>query len=125
MILDTNALSALAEKEPALIHKIRYAPRICVTLITLGEYHFGISQSRKQEELLTWLNAFLSKAEVLSPSLHTLPYYSAIRRELKTAGTPIPANDCWIAALAREHKLPIVSKDRHFDVVNEITRIGW
>lgn len=125
MILDTNALSAFAEKDPNLIKCIRSAPRLCVTLISLGEYHYGISQSNKQEELAAWLNAFLERAEMLSPAMSTLPHYADIRRELKAAGTPIPANDCWIAALVREYKMPIVSKDRHFDKVGGVLRLDW
>jgi len=125
MILDTNALSALAEKDPNLIACIRSAPRLCVTLVSLGEFHYGISQSRKKDELTAWLNAFLVRAEVLNPTVITLPHYADIRRELKSARTPIPANDCWIAALVRENRMPIVSNDRHFDLVIGITRVGW
>jgi tRNA(fMet)-specific endonuclease VapC len=43
----------------------------------------------------------------------------------KKAGTPIPSNDVWIAALCRLHSLPIVSRDRHFDLVPGIKRIEW
>jgi len=125
MILDTNALSALAEKDAGLIEKIRTAPRLFVTLISLGEYHYGIQNSRKKKELSQWLALFLEKAEVLSPGLETLPHYASIRHELKMAGTPIPANDCWIAALVRQQKLPIVSRDQHFDKVNGIRRLDW
>ncbi len=125
MILDTNALSALAGRDQDLIQKIRLAPRLLTTLISLGELEFGIRQSRKQKELRSWLGSFLEEAEVLNPSKDTLPHYAQIRLELKTAGTPIPANDCWIAALARQHKLPVVSRDRHFDKVTGIKRVGW
>lgn len=125
MILDTNAVSALAEKDTKLIQSIQSAPRLCVTLISLGEYHYGISQSKKQKELSAWLKAFLERAEMLAPALTTLPHYADIRRELKAAGTPIPANDCWIAALVREHQMPIVSKDRHFDKIGGVRRLEW
>ncbi len=125
MILDTNALSALVERDAGLIRCIQSAPRLCVTLISLGEFHYGISQSRKGAELAAWLEAFLGGTEVLAPALSTLPHYADIRRELKLAGTPIPANDCWIAALVREHKMPIVSKDQHFDKVGGIRRLEW
>jgi tRNA(fMet)-specific endonuclease VapC len=125
MILDTNALSALAEKDPNLMHCIQLAPRLCVTLISLGEYYYGISQSKKQLELTAWLKAFLQRAEILSPAMSTLPHYADIRRELRAAGTPIPANDCWIGALVREHKMPLVSKDRHFDTISGIRRLDW
>jgi len=40
-------------------------------------------------------------------------------------GRRIPANDIWIAALAREHGLAILSRDAHFDLVQSVVRIGW
>jgi tRNA(fMet)-specific endonuclease VapC len=52
-------------------------------------------------------------------------YYAAIRSELKASGSPIPSNDAWIAALAQEHRMPIVSRDTHFDRVRNIERLGW
>jgi tRNA(fMet)-specific endonuclease VapC len=50
---------------------------------------------------------------------------AAIRLELKRAGTPIPANDLWIAALCRQHAYNLLSRDRHFDRVSDLHRIGW
>lgn len=125
MILDTNALSALAEKDASLIGKLGQARRIAVTLISLGEFNFGIRRSRRRAELENWLRALLTRAEVLAPDLDTIEPYAAIRAELQMAGTPIPANDCWIAALVRQHHLPLMSRDRHFDMVNMVRRIEW
>ena len=127
MILDTNALSALAGRDAGLIERIANAPRLCVTLISLGEYAYGVagcSASRKKQ-LERWLDAFLERAEVLLPNRDTVDPYAAVRAQLKAAGTPIPANDCWIAALARQHGLSLVSKDRHFDRVEGIERLDW
>ena len=104
---------------------VQAAPRIAVTIISLGEYAFGISQSRHRVELEAWLDALLLKVDVLLLEQKTLPFYAEVRGRLKVAGTPIPANDCWIAALAQQHRLPIVSQDRHFDSVKGIQRIGW
>ena len=125
MILDTNAVSAMAAKNQHLLAKLSHAPRLCITLISLGEYEFGIAHSRQKTSLQRWLNAFLDRAEVLNPNQQTLPHYVAIRSELKQAGAPIPANDVWIAALVRQHRMPLLSLDHHFDVVNDVTRIGW
>jgi predicted nucleic acid-binding protein len=125
MILDTNAISALAGEDKVLTDLVQAAPRIAVTIISLGEYAFGISQSRQRAELEAWLDALLLKVDVLLLEQKTLPFYAEVRGRLKMAGTPIPANDCWIAALAKQHRLPIVSQDRHFDSVKGILRIGW
>ena len=45
--------------------------------------------------------------------------------ELRQAKTPIPENDVGIAALARQHALPLLSRDAHFDCVAGVRRIGW
>ncbi len=125
MILDTNALSALAASDRELIGVIRDAPRLAVTLITLGEYEFGLLQSRQRGALERWLQAFLARADVLMPDRETVPFYAEIRAQLKKDGAPIPANDCWIAALARQHRLPVVSRDQHFDLVKGVRRVCW
>ena len=125
MLLDTNALSALAARDEKLITVLESAPRLCVSIISLGEYVYGLTLSRHQEKLANWLEAFLARAELLHIGRKTLPHYAEVRRQLKKDGTPIPANDCWIAALAKEHRLPIVSRDKHFDAVKGLRRIAW
>jgi predicted nucleic acid-binding protein len=125
MLLDTNALSALAARNEELIKTLESAPRLAVTIISVGEYVYGLTQSRHRNELADWLEAFLSRAELLHIGRRTLPHYAEVRRQLKKDGTPIPANDCWIAALAKEHRLPIVSRDQHFDAVKGLRRIYW
>ena len=37
----------------------------------------------------------------------------------------IPAKDLWIAALAREHVIPLLSRSQHFESVPGLKRIGW
>jgi tRNA(fMet)-specific endonuclease VapC len=125
MLLDTNAVSALAAADETLIQAIEQVPRLCVTIISLGEYFYGIKQSRHETELTRWLDVFLQRADILYLGRETLPHYADVRRQLKKDGTPIPANDCWIAALAREHRLPVVSRDKHFDAVKGLQRISW
>lgn len=125
MTLDTNALSALAARDKDLIELLAAAPRLSVTLISLGEYEYGISRSSKKSELRKWLDALLERVSVLSPTLATLPYYAEIRNELQNAGTPIPANDVWIAALARQYAVPVVSRDTHLDKVAGLERLDW
>lgn len=125
MILDTNALSALAARESGVMALISEAPRLCITLISLGEYECGLRLSRHRSALQNWLRAFLVHADVLSPDQATLEFYADLRVHLKKNGTPIPANDCWIAALARQHRMPIISRDTHFDLVPNVRRLSW
>ncbi len=125
MILDTNAISALEGRDDRLIAIIADLPVLVLNIISLGEYRYGIDRSRYRSKLTTWLDALVSKAEVLTPGLDTLPIYSQIRQQLKDAGTPIPANDVWIAAIALQHNMAIVSRDTHFDKVAGVERVTW
>ena len=125
MILDTNALSALLNKETALLEMIRESRELALPVIALGEFRFGIGVSRRRDQYEAWLRRDLSLFRVLPVVEATSLYYAAIRTELKASGSPIPANDAWIAALARQHRMPIVSRDTHFDKVKNIERLGW
>lgn len=125
MILDTNGLSALADGEPGLEPLLRRAAQVAIPVIVLGEYRYGISQSRNHIRYEQWLAEYLPSFRILDVDERTTISYSAVRRELKKAGTPIPSNDVWIAALCRQHSLPLLSRDRHFDAVSGITRLDW
>lgn len=125
MILDTNGLSALAEGDAALEPILRKANQISIPVIVLGEYRYGISQSRHQLQYERWLAEYLPNFRILDVDELTTIFYSAVRSALKKAETPIPANDVWIAALCRQHSLPLISRDRHFDAVPGIKRVAW
>ena len=125
MILDTNGLSAVVEGDPAIEPLLRKASRIAIPVVVLGEYRYGISQSRERRRYDEWLAEYLPAFQRLAVDEHTTIPYAAVRSELKKAGTPIPSNDVWIAALCRQHSLPLVSRDRHFDFVSGIERLDW
>ena len=125
MILDTNALSSFAEGEAGATRQISRAGPIAIPVIVLGEYRFGIAQSRRWREYERWLEELVSVCRVLDVNEVTAIAYAQIRVQLKEAGTPIPSNDAWIAALCRQHSLPVLSRDRHFDLIPEVRRLAW
>jgi tRNA(fMet)-specific endonuclease VapC len=124
VILDTNALSAIVDGDPKVAEALP-SGRLAIPVIVLGEFRFGVQQSRRREGYLDWLAEHLADYEVLDVTDMTTTYYSEIRIESRQSGSPIPSNDVWIAALCRQHSLPILSRDRHFDVVNGLRRVGW
>lgn len=125
MILDTNGLSAVANGEAALEPILRKAAQIAIPVIVLGEYRYCISHSRDGKHYEQWLTEYLPKFRILDVDERTTIPYAAVRSELKRAGTPIPSNDVWIAALCRQHSLPLLSRDRHFDAVHGLRRLEW
>ena len=125
MILDTNALSAAADEEPAVLAILSRAEQIAIPVIVLGEYRYGIAQSRHRAYYSNWLDALILDCLVLNISEETTHRYAAINLELRQIGKPIPTNDLWIAALCRQYSLSILSRDQHFDFVPGNKRLEW
>jgi len=125
MILDTNGISAWWLSEPSFTALLEDADRLCVPVPALAEFRFGILKSRFRDKMTAWLEESLTSTTILMADDTTTRHYAEIRLQLMSAGTPIPMNDLWIAAIARQHKLPVLSRDGHFDHVGGITRISW
>jgi tRNA(fMet)-specific endonuclease VapC len=125
MLLDTNALSAAADGDPDIIAVLARTDLMAIPVIVLGEYRNGIAQSRHRVSCENWLAELLQDCLVLDIQEPTAHYYAEIIQELKRKGKPIPTNDLWIAALCRQHSLPLLSRDQHFDFVVGIKRINW
>jgi predicted nucleic acid-binding protein len=125
VILDTNGLSALADGDLALEPILRNANEIALPVIVLGEYRYGVRQSRNRVRYEQWLADAIASYRVLDVDQATAEAYAEVREELKRTARQIPANDLWIAALSRQHHLPVLSRDRHFDFVAGLKRVGW
>lgn len=125
MILDTSALSAMADGEPSVLKTTQVVETVEIPVIVLGEFRFGIAQSRHEKSYQKWLGGLVATIRVLDITEETTNYYSTLRLELRRTGTPLPANDVWIAALCRQHDLPILSRDKHFDCVKQLRRLSW
>jgi predicted nucleic acid-binding protein len=125
MIVDTNALSAAADNDAAVVAILARTEELAIPVIVLGEYRHGIAQSRNRASYENWLRGLLNDCMVLDVTESTTHYYAEISLELKRKGKPIPTNDLWIAALCRQHSLPLLSQDHHFDLVADNKRVGW
>ena len=125
MILDTNALSAFVDGDASVGDALRTQARAAIPVIVLGEFRYGIAQSKRRSSYEAWLDSSLIHFDILSVTEETAIAYAALRVTLKRSGRPIPANDAWIAALALQHRLPILSRDKHFDSVPGLDRRSW
>lgn len=125
MILDTNAVSALFAGDPGLERVLTGESRHHLPLVVLGEYRYGLLRSRHGRLLNELLMTLVRESILLAVDLETTAAYAEVRDGLRRQGTPIPENDVWIAALARQHGLAVVSRDEHFDHVRGITRRSW
>jgi tRNA(fMet)-specific endonuclease VapC len=125
VILDTNALSAFVHGDVGVGEVLRGQARAAIPVIVLGDFRYGIAESRHRKTYETWLESQLRHFDVLAVTEETAVAYAALRVALKRSGRPIPANDAWIAALALQHRLPVLSRDQHFDAVRGVERKDW
>ena len=126
MILDTNTVSYMfAGRNESLSNALEPINQHHLPLTVIAEYQFGLLASNQRPRLLSLLRKLEAQSMVLYADRATADHYAAIRQDLKLKGRPIPENDLWIAALARQHSLEIVSRDPHFDQVEGVRRIGW
>lgn len=125
MILDTNAVSAILAADPLIDALLGPSIQHHLPVVVIAEYQYGMLGSRMRRRLEPGFRKLESQSIVLTCERETADWYAAIRHELRLKGRPIPESDLWIAALARQYSLEIVSRDPHFDQVDRVRRISW
>jgi tRNA(fMet)-specific endonuclease VapC len=51
--------------------------------------------------------------------------YGDVKNRLRLKGRPLPENDVWIAALALQYGLTLVTRDAHFQEVENLQTVAW
>ena len=122
--VDTNRLTDLLRGDARLAERLGACDEVWVPLIVLGEIKAGFHGGTQRHRNEALLQRFLAKAtvSVLLPGRETAEHYGRIFVQLKRAGTPVPDNDLWIAALALEHDLTLITRDRHFKRIGQLPR---
>jgi tRNA(fMet)-specific endonuclease VapC len=115
---------ALNDDEQSLIERLAGA-RFALSAVVVGELYYGVFNSQRAAENLARLETALSKQIILPCTRDTGREFGLIRSELKAKGRPIPENDIWIAASAREHQLTLVTRDAHFAHISNLKTIDW
>ncbi len=114
--LDTSAYSQMRRGNQAILDVVQRSETIALSAIVLGELHSGFRAGNRSAENIANLTQFLSKpsVRVLNVTEETALRYAEIEVYLRKKGRPIPRNDVWIAAVALEHGLQLVTLDAHF-----------
>ncbi|MBI3372937.1 MAG: type II toxin-antitoxin system VapC family toxin [Betaproteobacteria bacterium] len=124
-IIDTNGYSEFFRGHDATVRVIRTAHEIHLPLIVLAELLSGFSAGTRLKKNREELARFMASPRVhlLKPDEKTAQHYADVFTTLRAQGTPIPTNDLWIAALARQHRMPLLSFDAHFSSVPGLTLV--
>ncbi|MBD0319127.1 MAG: type II toxin-antitoxin system VapC family toxin [Gemmatimonadetes bacterium] len=125
ILLDTSFVIDVLRGIPAAHRVLSDGDDFYVPSITMGELFSGAERSNRREARLAEAEAFADGAEVVPCDLETARRYGAIESALRARGRPIPDNDIWIAALAQQHELVVVTRDAHFDEVDALPVLSW
>jgi len=123
--LDTNRLTDLFQGDAELADRLGECEEVWVPLIVVAEIKAGFYGGSRQHKNEIRFQSFLAKPTVgiLLPARETAEHYARLFVQLKRAGTPIPDNDLWIAALVLQHDLALITRDRHFERVPQLLRL--
>ncbi|MFH1904321.1 MAG: type II toxin-antitoxin system VapC family toxin [bacterium] len=124
-LLDTNIIIALFADEPILTDKIAKAEDISVPAVVIGELFYGANKSGRPEKNSERIDRFASGNVILNCDTETARWYGKVKNSLRKKGRPIPENDIWIAAIAFQHDLTLVSRDEHFEEVEDLKLEKW
>jgi tRNA(fMet)-specific endonuclease VapC len=119
LVIDTNVYSGFRRGLPTVVQALRSAQEIHLPLIVLAELLAGFAAGARVGQNRDELAQFMASPRVhlLKPDEKTAHHYADVYAALRKNGAPIPSNDLWIAALARQHRLPLFSLDAHFAAV--------
>lgn len=124
-LLDTNIVIAFIEEDTLIRQNFAEAEAVFVSSNVLGELYYGAYKSGRVEVNLTRIQEFVGIVDVLGCDIVTAGYYGRIKNILRQKGRPIPENDIWIAAIAIQHELTLVSRDAHFEEVDGLLLERW
>lgn len=123
LVLDTNIYCDYAEGIGEVVEVIAtHGQYLFIPSIVLGELQYGFmkgSRQRFNEKKLRQLVSRL-RIEMIDVDAEVARKYALIYLSLEKKGVKIPINDVWIAASCMEVGGTLLTRDQHFQVVEQI-----
>jgi tRNA(fMet)-specific endonuclease VapC len=119
-LVDTNAVSDALEGNEAILELLKQPSKVYISSIW-----YMVENSGRKEENRKRLEAFMSGRTILKRDADTTKVYANIRYQLKIKGRPIPENDVWLAAVAKQYNLTLLTRDAHFKVIDGLLLTSW
>jgi tRNA(fMet)-specific endonuclease VapC len=124
-LLDTNIIIALFSNETVVKERLTQANEVFLPTVAIGELCYGAKKSGRPEENLARIDELVVSSTVLGCDVNTARQYGEVKHKLRLKGRPLPENDIWIAALALQHGLILVTRDAHFQEVEDLQTVAW
>lgn len=116
-LLDTSVIIHFFKNIDPIVRSIKSFEEIYVSSIVVGELYYGAYASSNPPKHLRQIESFLNDCIILQTDIGTSVIYGQLKSDLKKKGTPVPENDIWIAAIAIENKIPLLTTDKHFNLM--------
>jgi predicted nucleic acid-binding protein len=126
VVLDTNVYVDFAEGKPAVVDLIATrSTEILLPSVVLGELLYGFMKGNRSQYNEEKLHSFIAtlNVSVLDVNEEVARKYAVIFSALMKKGTPIPVNDVWIAACCMNAGGTLLTRDRHFEYIEQIDKI--
>jgi len=126
LVLDTNIYSDYAEGLPQTVDFMAtYGEFIYLPSVVLGELYFGFMKGSRQQFNEKKLHQFIGRlrVEIINVNADVARKYAIIYLSLQKKGAKIPINDVWISASCMEVGGTLLTRDKHFKVVDQIETV--
>lgn len=126
LVLDTNIYVDFGQGRQEVVDLIATrGTEILLPVIVLGELYYGFQKGSKSKENEARLRRFVASLEVsiIDVDEEVARKYSLVYSVLSAKGTPIPINDVWIAACCMSVGGTLLTRDRHFEQIEQIDKM--
>jgi predicted nucleic acid-binding protein len=122
LCLDTSAYSHFKRGDPRVVEILDRASWLGLPSVVLGELRTGFALGARAEENERELQRFIAHpvVTILDVDDPASRIYAEIVVALRAAGTPLPTNDLWIAAVAAREGASVLTFDRHFEAIGRV-----
>lgn len=124
-LLDTNIVIALFADEAIVKDNLAQANEVFIPSIVIGELCYGARRSGRTGANLARVDELIAGSAILVCDAETAQQYGGVKNKLRLKGRPLSENDIWIAALALQHNLILVTRDAHFQEVENLQTVVW
>lgn len=124
LLLDTNAVIELFRGNRAA-HEAIAGAEVFLSSTVMGELLYGAERSARVKQNQKQIEQFALGVPVLSCDEESARYYARIKDQLRAKGLPIPENDIWIAAVAQQYGLTLLTRDQHFQSISDLPTRIW
>jgi tRNA(fMet)-specific endonuclease VapC len=123
--MDTNAVVALFAEDSGVMRVVGDSEEVLISVVVLGELYFGARKSGRTGANIQKVDELAASGAIAGADTETARLYARVKNDLRAKGKPIPENDIWIAAAGLQHGLTLLTRDAHFQHVDDLVAEAW